>query len=200
MAALAAVTEQAKQMVVPSEEATRGEPPSLSSIPADVLQTLKDLDLRNEAPALEAASAWCTENEPGCLADIQGDPELISDFLLALSLAEIPERKLRAKLEATSEDQGTFHAKYERLHLIGKGGFGITDLVRDRRSDQQFASKQISELTKGEADEALKEFDVMQKLRHQMLVEALESFCEQSANGEFTVRLAFALTTLSASP
>ena len=72
--------------------------------------------------------------------------------------------------------------------------------MRDRRSDQQFASKQISELTKGEADEALKEFDVMQKLCHQMLVEALESFYEQSANGEFTVRLAFALTTLSASP
>ena len=187
-------------MVVPSEEATRGEPASLSSIPADVLQTLKDLDLRNEAPALEAASAWCTENGPNCLADIQGDPEFISDFLLALSLAEIPERKLRAKLEATPEEQGTFHTKYERLQLIGKGGFGITDLVRDRHSDQQFASKQISELTKGEADEALKEFDVMQKLRHQMLVEALESFCEQSANGEFTVRLAFALTTLSASP
>ena len=200
MAALAAVTEQAKQMVVPSEEATRGEPPSLSSIPADVLQTLKDLDLRNEAPALEAASAWCTENEPGCLADIQGDPELISDFLSALTLAEIPERKLRAKLEAMAEEQGTFRAKYERLHLIGKGGFGITYLERDRRSDQQFASKQILELTEEEADEALKEFRVMQQLRHPTLVEALEAFCEPSANGEFTVRLAYALTTRSAHP
>ena len=184
-------------MAVPGEEATRAEPPSLSSIPDDVLQALKGLKLRSEAAALQAASDWCAENEPGCLADIQGDPELISDFLSALTLAEIPERKLRAKLEATAEEQGTFRAKYERLHLIGKGGFGITDLVRDRRSDQQFASKQISELTKGEADEALKEFDVMQKLRHQMLVEALESFCEPRANDEITVRIAFALTTLS---
>ena len=187
-------------MVPLSEEATQGEPPSLSSIPADLLQALKDLDLRSEAPVLEAASAWCTENEPGCLADIQGDPELISDFLLALSLAEIPERKLRAKLEATPEEQGTFHAKYERLHLIGKGGFGITDLVRDRRSDQQFAGKQILELTQGEADEALEEFRVMQQLRHPMLVEAIEAFSEPSENGEFTVRLAYALTTCSAQP
>ena len=41
-----------------------------------------------------------------------------------------------------------------------------------------------------EADEALREFDVMKKLRHPMLVEAFESFREPSAKGEFTVRIA----------
>ena len=179
-------------MVAMSEETTQGEPPSLSSIPADLLQALKDLDLRSEAPALEAASAWCAENEPGCLADIQGEPKL-SEFLAALSLAKIPEKKLRAKLVVTGHA-----AKYESIRLIGAGGFGKTDLVRDRRSDEQFASKEIAELTKEEADEALKEFDVMQKLRHQMLVKALESFCEPCANGEITVRITFKLIAPSA--
>ena len=182
---------EGKQMAVPGEEATRAEPPSLSSIPDDVLQALKDLNLRSEAAPLQAASDWCAKNEPGCLADIQGEPKL-SEFLAALGLAKIPEKKLRAKLVVTGHA-----AKYESIRLIGTGGFGKTDLVRDRRSDEQFASKEISELTKEEADEALKEFDVMQKLRHQMLVEALESFCEPCANGGFTVRIAFALTTLS---
>ena len=181
-------------MVVPSEEATQGDPPSLSSIPADVLQALNGSLGSREAPALEAALAWCTENEPSCLADIQGEPKL-SEFLAALSLAKIPEKKLRAKLMVTGHA-----AKYESIRLIGTGGFGKTDLVRDQRSDEQFASKEISQLTKEGADEALKEFEVMLKLRHQMLVEALESFCEPSANGQFTVRLAFALATLSASP
>ena len=187
MAALAA--EGGKQ-AVPGEQATRAEPPSLSSIPDDVLQALKDLKLGSrEAAALQAASDWCAENEPGCLADIQGEPKR-GEFLAALSLAKIPEKKLRAKLAA----------KYESIRLLGTGGFGKTDLVRDRRSDKQFASKEISMLNKEGADEALKEFDVMQKLRHQMLVEALESFCEPCANGEFRVRLAFALTVFSASP
>ena len=168
-------------------------------IPIDLLQALKDLRLMNEARALQAASDWCAKNEPECLADIQGDPELISDLLSALSLAKIPERKLRAKLqatpeklEATPEEQGLFRAKYEIKHLIGKGGFGKTYLVRDRRSDEQFASKQnIEGLDKTEADAALGEFKVMQQLRHEMLVEAFEAFCETAANGEFTVRIAF---------
>ena len=185
-------------MVALSEEATRGEPPSLSSIPADVLQALKGLNLRNEAPALEAASAWCAEKEPSRLADIQGEPTL-SEFLAVLSLPKIPEKKLRAKLEAAPEEKfivGTHAAKYESIELIGKGGFGKTYLVRDRRTSQQFASKQISELT----NEAVREFKVMQQLRHPMLVEALEAFCEPSANGEFTVRTAFEHIAPSASP
>jgi len=170
-------------------------------IPIDLLQALKDLRLKNEARALQAASDWCAKYEPECLADIQGDPELISDLLSALSLAKIPERKLRGKLEATPEEQGTFRAKYEIKHLIGKGGFGRTYLVRDRRSDEQFASKQnIEGLDKTEADAALGEFKVMQQLRHEMLVEAFEAFCETAANGEFTVRIAFELSALSASP
>ena len=105
------------------------------------------------------------------------------------------------KLEATPEEQGTFRAKYEIKHLIGKGGFGRTYLVRDRRSDAQFASKQnIEGLDKTEADAALGEFKVMQQLRHEMLVEAFEAFCETAANGEFTVRIAFKLSARSASP
>ena len=92
---------------------------------------------------------------------------------------------------------GAHAAKYKIIEHIGTGGFGKTYLVRSRRSDQQFASKQMSKLAREEADKALKEFDVMQKLRHQMLVEALESFCEPCANDEITVRIAFALTTLS---
>ena len=37
-----------------------------------------------------------------------------------------------------------YAAKYEFIRLIGTGGFGKTNLVRDRRSNQQFASKLIS--------------------------------------------------------
>ena len=167
-------------------------------IPADLLQALKDLNLRNEAPAIEAASVWCADNEPSCLADIQGEPELISDFLTALSLPKIPEKKLRAVLEAEVVVVSNREAKYESIRLIGKGGFGKTYLVRDRHSDQRFASKQLSELTKTEADEALGEFHVMQQLRHQMLVEAIEAFCEPAANGgEFTVRIAFETRSFS---
>ena len=81
-------------------------------------------------------------------------------------------------------------AKYELIRLIGKGGFGETNLVRDRRSNQQFARKHISNVAKEEVDEALREFDMMQELRHPMLVEAFDSFCEPSAKGEFTVRIA----------
>ena len=167
-------------MVALSEEATQGEPPSLSSIPADLLQALKDLDL--ESKALPNAALWCVENEPICLADIQEleEPEL-SEFLEALSLPEDPENKL----------VGAHAAKYKSIELIGTGSFGKTYLVRNRRSGQRFASKQMSKLTREEADKALKEFDVMQRLRHQMLVEALESFCEPCANGEITVRIAF---------
>ena len=81
-------------------------------------------------------------------------------------------------------------AKYELIRLISKGSFGETNLVRHRRSNQQFASKLISRPTQMEADEALREFDVMKKLRHPMLVEAFESFREPTAKGEFTVRIA----------
>ena len=83
---------------------------------------------------------------------------------------------------------GEYAAEYELIRLISRGGFGETNLVRDRRSNQQFASKLISRPTQMEADEALREFDVMKKLRHPMLVEAFESFREPSAKGEFTVR------------
>ena len=160
---------------------------SLSSIPIDVLQALKDLDL--ESKALQNAALWCVKNEPSCLTDIQEEPEL-SEFLEALSLPEDPENKL----------VGAHAAKYQSIKLIGTGSFGKTYLVRNRRSDQQFASKQMSKPTKMEADEALKEFDVMQRFRHQMLVEALESFCEPTAKGEFTVRIAFERVAPSSSP
>ena len=41
-----------------------------------------------------------------------------------------------------------------------------------------------------EADEALREFYLMQELRHPMLVEAFESFREPTSKGEFTVSTA----------
>lgn len=80
---------------------------SFSSIPPDLLQALNDLHLSSEAPVLKAASDWCTKYGPNCLAEI-AEHELISDFLSALSLAEIQKRKLRAKvieavIEAASE-------------------------------------------------------------------------------------------------
>ena len=171
-------------MVAPSEEATHYETPSPNSIPTDVLQELKGNLGSREAQALEAAAAWCVANKPRSLADIQVEPQL-SEFLAALNLAKIPEKKLRAKLVVTGHA-----AKYEVKERIGTGGFGETNLVRDRRSNQQFASKLISRPTQMEADVALREFDVMKKLRHPMLVEAFESFCEPSAKGEFTVRTA----------
>ena len=170
------------QMVVPSEEATHGEPPSLINIPSDVLQKLEgSLGLR-EAQALEAAAAWCVANKPRSLADIQVEPQL-SEFVAALNLAKIPAKKLRDKLVVTG-----YAAKYDSIRLIGRGGFGETYLVRDKGNNQQFASKHISRPTPTETDEALKEFNVMKKLRHPMLVEAFESFREPSAKGEFTVR------------
>jgi hypothetical protein len=171
-------------MVVSSEEATNDETPSPISIPTDVLQELEGNLGSREAQALEAAAAWCVANKPRCLADIQVEPQL-SEFFAALNLAKIPEKKLRAKLVVTGHA-----AKYELIRLIGRGGFGETNLVRDRRSNQEFASKLISRPTQMEADEALREFDVMTNLRHPMLVEAFESFREACAKGEFTVRIA----------
>ena len=166
------------QMVVPNEEATHDETPSPISIPTDVMQELEGNLGSRKAQALEAAAAWCVANKSRCLADIQAEPQL-TEFLAALNLAKIPEKNLRKRL-----------AKYEFIRLIGKGGFGETNLVRDQRSKQEFASKLISRPTQMEADEALREFDVMKKLRHPMLVEAFESFREPSAKGEFTVRIA----------
>ena len=149
----------------------------------DVLQALQELDLGSDA--LQNAAAWCVENEPSSLADIRelDEPDL-NDFLDALSLPEDPKYKLRVKLV------GEYAAKYAFTRLIGKGGFGETNLVRDRRSDQQYASKLISRPTQMEADEALREFYLMQELRHPMLVEAFESFREPTSKGEFTVSTA----------
>ena len=147
----------------------------------DVLQALQELDLGSDV--LQNASDWCVENEPSCLEDIRDEPEL-GEFLDALSLPEGPRYKLRAKLV------GEYAAKYELIRNIGKGGFGETNLVRDRHSNQQFASKLISRPTQMEADGALREFDVMKKLRHPMLVEAFESFREPTSKGEFTVSTA----------
>ena len=174
-----------------------------SPIPTDILQALKNLNLKSEAAAIQAAAIWCTENEPSSLADIQGDKELIDDFLSALRLPKIPEKKFRATLDVEPKEQadaGTYASKYKTLELIGKGGFGKTYLVRDVRSDQRFAGKQISGLAKAEADEALREFQVMQAHPHEMLVEAREAFCETDANGEFTVRPSSASDGLTSAP
>ena len=72
---------------------------SLSSIPFDLLQLLRGLNLQNhEVGALEKAGAWCKAHVLESAKDLQGNQEAIDDFAQALGLPKIPETRLRAQL------------------------------------------------------------------------------------------------------
>ena len=69
------------------------------SIPADLLQLLRGLNLQNhEAAALEKAGVWCKAHVLESAKDLQGNQETIDDFAQSLGLPKIPEKKLRARL------------------------------------------------------------------------------------------------------
>ena len=64
---------------------------------------LKSLNLKtHETETLRKAEAWCRENVPESLHDLEGDSEIIDDFSTALGLPKIPDKKLRSRLAATN--------------------------------------------------------------------------------------------------
>ena len=71
--------------------------PAPSRIPTDLLALLRSLGLEDEAVVLEAAEAWCKENEPHSIGEI-GEYDLVDNFVDALGLPPAPAEKLRTAL------------------------------------------------------------------------------------------------------
>ena len=142
-----------RQTVVPSEEATHDETPSPISIPTDVLQELKGNLGSREAQALEAAAAWCVANKPRSLADIQVEPQL-SEFLAALNLAKIPEKKLRAKLMGAEADASEDDAAEASLEEDAKKLAAKKQAAAEAQAEQVKAAAEAEALAAAKAEQA----------------------------------------------
>ncbi|CAA9986571.1 NIMA related kinase 4, putative [Plasmodium knowlesi strain H] len=69
--------------------------------------------------------------------------------------------------------------KYEKIRDIGKGNYGNTILVRDRKNDHYVMKIiNISQMTPKEKRQCLKEVELLSKLNHPFIVKYIESYIE----------------------
>ena len=81
--------------------------PAACYTPSDLLEVLQSLGLNDEAAKLQAAEAWCKENEPHSIEELREANE-VDNFVGALSLPHIPASKLRnALLTPVGQQQPT---------------------------------------------------------------------------------------------
>mmetsp|Transcript_11156 Transcript_11156/g.21211 ORF Transcript_11156/g.21211 Transcript_11156/m.21211 type:complete len:667 (-) Transcript_11156:968-2968(-) len=73
---------------------------------------------------------------------------------------------------------------YEIAKPIGRGNFGVVNLVRSRKDDKTFVMKVIdlNELSKSEREGALQEVKLLARLRHPFIVSYRESFLAKNNN------------------
>ena len=124
-----------------------------AAVPTDVLQELKGNLGSREAQALEAAAAWCVANKPRSLADIQVEPQL-SEFLAALNLAKIPEKKLRAKLMGAEADASEDDAAEASLEEDAKKLAAKKQAAAEAQAEQVKAAAEAEALAAAEAEQA----------------------------------------------
>lgn len=79
-------------------------------------------------------------------------------------------------------DSNSFKGKYEPLREIGRGGMGYVSLVRDRRTGEQFAAKQILPDYLREPD-VIRRFQreqrILEKLSHPRVVKLRDFFLDE---------------------
>ncbi|KOB61520.1 hypothetical protein PFHG_03252 [Plasmodium falciparum HB3] len=69
--------------------------------------------------------------------------------------------------------------KYEKIRDIGKGNYGNTILVRDRKNDHYVMKIiNISQMSQKEKRQCLKEVELLSKLNHPFIVKYIESYIE----------------------
>ncbi|KJP87895.1 serine/threonine protein kinase [Plasmodium fragile] len=69
--------------------------------------------------------------------------------------------------------------KYEKIRDIGKGNYGNTILVRDKKNDHYVMKIiNISQMTPKEKRQCLKEVELLSKLNHPFIVKYIESYIE----------------------
>ncbi|CRG93120.1 NIMA related kinase 4, putative [Plasmodium gallinaceum] len=69
--------------------------------------------------------------------------------------------------------------KYEKIRDIGKGNYGNTVLVRDKKNDHYVMKIiNISQMSQKEKKQCLKEVELLSKLNHPFIVKYIESYIE----------------------
>ena len=73
-------------------------------------------------------------------------------------------------------------AGFERLNKLGQGSFGVVYKVRRKKDRQIYVLKQIdfSRMGRAQRNESLRETLLMNKLRHQYIVEFVDSFQDEN--------------------
>ena len=85
-------------------------------------------------------------------------------------------------MKSLAAHAGPKSRKYKRESVIGKGSFGTAYLVRCRTDSRQYVLKRLdlSHMSAKEADEAMNEARVLEKLRrHPNIIRVREHFVEQ---------------------
>ena len=67
--------------------------------------------------------------------------------------------------------------KYREIRLLGKGGMGTVMLVKVKENEKLFAAKKIT--NREHIEKADLELDLLKKLRHERIVQVLESYFTQ---------------------